>query len=237
MKHLRKLSLVTGIGFIFVTLSAPSYATAILEGAKQTYATKRLGNVEVIVGDEIQKPPVPKLTGSVIVNAAPIPPKPTPTYRPFPNYANLDANNRNYPSVTSLISRYGRNLEPYQVVQLSEAITITSGSYNLDPKLLASLVAVESSFNPRAISSSGAIGLGQLKPATAQWLGVSDPFDPLQNLQGTAKYLRYLLDRYNGSVQHALAAYFQGQGTIDRNGINGGAQHYIAKVGRVFDTF
>jgi len=136
-------------------------------------------------------------------------------------------------NLTGLIGRYNKNLVGMRAKDVANTIESLSASYNLDPRLMASLVAVESSFNPVAVSSSGAIGLGQLKPETAQWLGVMNPYDPVDNLTGVARYLRFLLDRYNGSVPHALAAYFQGQGTIDRNGIDEGAQHYISKVNRV----
>ena len=88
----------------------------------------------------------------------------------------------------------------------------------LDARLLVALIAVESRWDPNAVSPAGARGLGQLMPATAQELAV-DPFDPLQNIDGVARQLRALLDRYR-SVPMALAAYNAGGGAVDRfNGV------------------
>jgi len=79
------------------------------------------------------------------------------------------------------------------------------------------LVSQESAWNPRAVSRSGAQGLGQLMPATAKELGVGDPFNPEQNLDGAARYLRQQLDRF-GSMDLALAAYNAGPGSVERYG-------------------
>ena len=140
-------------------------------------------------------------------------------------------------AIVSFISRQNQRLSYQQVQELTYGISEMSRNFSIDPQLLSSLVAVESSFNPIAISSSGAIGLGQLKPSTAQWLGVSDPFNPRQNLYGTAKYLRFLLGKYNGNVDLALAAYYKGQGTIDRKGVDSDARYYIGKVNQKLAQF
>ena len=140
-------------------------------------------------------------------------------------------------AILNFISRQNQRLSYQQAREISSGIAEMSRSFAIDPQLLSSLVAVESSFNPYAISTSGAVGLGQLKPSTAQWLGIEDPFDPRQNLYGTAKYLRFLLSKYNGSVNHALAAYYKGQGTIDREGIDSDATYYIGKVNRKLSQF
>ncbi len=88
--------------------------------------------------------------------------------------------------------------------------------YGLDPTLLAGLVQAESGFRPDAVSHAGAIGLAQLMPGTADGLGV-DPHDPVQNLDGGARYLREQLDRF-GSVELALAAYNAGPGRVAQAG-------------------
>jgi hypothetical protein len=100
-----------------------------------------------------------------------------------------------------------------------EADAITRGAANngLPTGLLASLIATESSFNPRAVSPCGAQGLGQLLPATAKDLGVSDPFDPEQNIAGTAKYLAWLGTYWVKNPRRwelALASYLAGVGTV-----------------------
>lgn len=90
--------------------------------------------------------------------------------------------------------------------------------YRLPGGMLAAVVEQESGFNPRAVSPAGAQGLTQLMPGTARGLGVTDPFDPVQNLDGGARYLRQQLDRFNGDVRLALAAYNAGPGAVARYG-------------------
>lgn len=85
---------------------------------------------------------------------------------------------------------------------------------NLDPLLLIALVDQESQFNPMAVSPAGAMGLGQLMPATATSLGVSDPFNPVENLSGAGLYLAQMMERYD-SIPLALAAYNAGPGRVD----------------------
>ena len=96
---------------------------------------------------------------------------------------------------------------------------MAAASANISPALLAALVWQESRWNPQALSSKGAIGLAQLMPATARDLGV-DPRDPVANLTGGARYLRQLLDGFDGNVEKALAAYNAGAGRVRKaNGI------------------
>ncbi len=96
------------------------------------------------------------------------------------------------------------------------AIDATAARHGIDGRLFAALVWSESGFNPTVVSHAGALGLAQLMPGTARGLGV-DPYDPLQNLDGGARYLRTQLDAF-GRVDLALAAYNAGPGRVQRAG-------------------
>ena len=88
----------------------------------------------------------------------------------------------------------------------------------VEPNLLRAVIVVESGFNSRAVSKRGAIGLMQLMPATASRFGVSNPYDPKQNVHAGARYLKFLMDRFGQNVRLALAAYNAGEEAVERNG-------------------
>ena len=87
--------------------------------------------------------------------------------------------------------------------------------HGVSPALIWAMVATESGFDPAAVSPKGAAGLMQLMPRTAAALGVVDRFDPRENIRGGVRHLRYLLERYHGSVVLALASYNAGEGAVD----------------------
>ncbi len=97
---------------------------------------------------------------------------------------------------------------------IAEAVERAAAQHSLSPALIHSVIKVESNYNPAAVSPKGALGLMQLIPATARRFGVSDVFDPADNIEGGARYLRYLLDLYRGDYPLALAAYNAGEGAV-----------------------
>jgi soluble lytic murein transglycosylase-like protein len=97
-------------------------------------------------------------------------------------------------------------------------IDAAAASNGIDPALLRGLVSQESGFDPNARSGAGAVGLTQLMPGTAASLGVTNPLDPAQSLQGGAKYLRQQLDRFGGDQRLALAAYNAGPAAVAKYG-------------------
>src|SRR3989338_3766225 len=111
-----------------------------------------------------------------------------------------------------------RHRQPDEAAQITDSIMRHSQIFDLNPKLVAALIRRGSKFNPRALSSSGAMGLGQLLPSTARGLDVTDGFDIDQNAQGTVRYIKSLIERFNGRVSSAIAAYLEGPNAVARNG-------------------
>ncbi len=97
---------------------------------------------------------------------------------------------------------------------IAQNVQKAAAKYNLPPALINGVIRAESNFKVKAVSSAGAQGLMQLMPATAKELGVKNSFDIAQNIDGGAKYLRKMLDRFGGNVRKALAAYNAGPGTV-----------------------
>jgi hypothetical protein len=125
-----------------------------------------------------------------------------------------------------------------QPFDLNEAVRAASGTYQLDPDLVTSVIRAESGFNVRAVSPKGAQGLMQLMPQTASQLGVRNAFDPQANVEAGTRYLRELLERYDFDLVKALAAYNAGPQRIDQyNGVPPyyETKAYVARIVRDFN--
>jgi soluble lytic murein transglycosylase-like protein len=102
--------------------------------------------------------------------------------------------------------------------QVERLASADAAAWSVDPALIEAIVANESGFDARATSSAGARGLMQLMPATAAGLGVTNAYDPAQNVWAGTRYLRGLLDRFGGNVELAVAAYNAGPGAVEKYG-------------------
>ncbi len=91
-------------------------------------------------------------------------------------------------------------------------------AYEVDSTLIRAIIMVESGYNPHAVSHRGAQGLMQLMPTTARWLGIQDAFNPAMNIDGGVRYIKSLLDRFDGNIELALAAYNAGSRYVDKYG-------------------
>jgi len=120
------------------------------------------------------------------------------------------------------------------VPRYDAVVAAAAREHKLDQALLHAVIAVESGYDPQVVSQAGAAGLMQLMPATARRYGVTDPLDPLQNVHGGARYLRDLMQRFDGDLSLVLAAYNAGEGAVARHGNRippyGETRRYVSRV-------
>ena len=140
-------------------------------------------------------------------------------------------------NVATMGASINRQVSPINNVQkpdinLEKIIEKAARKYDVDADLIRSLIKAESNFNPQATSSKGAMGLMQLMPETARELSVKNAYDMEQNVMGGTSYLKSLLDRYDGKVDLALAAYNWGMGNLERSPDRLPAEtiNYVARI-------
>lgn len=140
-----------------------------------------------------------------------------------------DVASLNTPAAQSANKLSGGNFE--------SLIQQASAKYSVDADLVKAVIQNESAYNPSAVSSAGAMGLMQLMPATAANLGVGDPFNPAENIEGGVKLLRELLNQFGGNVTNTLAAYNAGPGAVLQYGGIPPYQETQTYVKRVLSTY
>jgi soluble lytic murein transglycosylase-like protein len=126
---------------------------------------------------------------------------------------------------------------PHIPANINELVEKTANRFKVDPELVRAVIRVESGYDPKAVSSKGAMGLMQLIPATARRFGVANPFDPKQNLDGGVNYLKHLLDLFGGDLGLSLAAYNAGENSVQRSGgipAIPETQDYVRKVTSIY---
>ena len=162
-------------------------------------------------------------------------------------YQYIDANGTisltnvpNDPRYRRVIAELPRSRTVISDGELEPVIARHSRAHRLHPALIRAVIKTESDFDPQAVSRAGAIGLMQLMPQTAVRLDVRDSYNPDENIGGGTKYLRQLLDRFNGNLPLALAAYNAGEHTVERyQGLPPipETRQYVQKVLRYYRTF
>jgi soluble lytic murein transglycosylase len=128
----------------------------------------------------------------------------------------------------------GKRNQKRELIKLAKAIARKHG---ISPNMFAALIKAESHFNPKTVSTKGAKGLCQIIPDNYKMLNITDPFDPIQNMEGGAKFFKMMFNRFNGNYKYALAAYNAGPGAVDEyNGVPP-YQETIKYIEKVFNNF
>lgn len=165
----------------------------------------------------------------------------------FPTQLNLAALRNQFPQVAIAVlpsASVAVSIDSFVAIPPRRAydalIKEAARRYRIEPGLIRSVMQTESAFNAVAVSSAGAMGLMQLMPDLALELGVTDPFDPRENVMAGARHLRRLLDAHDGDVTMALASYNAGEGTVARFGAvppYPETQDYVQRATRLFALY
>lgn len=218
----KNAALLLALGLTLVSSSGNGWATALEDAGNDTMGPP--ASMSPSMGPPVPADMMPNTNPPVQISE--LPPS------PYMAGANNELFRQKMGMMVGYIQTYNKRLAWDDTSNIAQAIVQYSERYSVDFRLLASLIAIESGFRSDAVSSSGAIGMGQLKPDTAHWLGVVDPYNPVDNIAGTARFLAWLMHRYNGNLEMTLAAYYQGPGFVDKNGIAPVCMPYLEKVNR-----
>ena len=143
------------------------------------------------------------------------------------------------PAAQANVQPGAQNMETTGNPKYDEMVKQSAARNGLDPNLIVAVMRQESGFNPRARSYKGASGLMQLMPATARRFGVVNIYDPAENIEGGAKYLRFLLDTFNGDINLVLAGYNAGEGAVINSGYRipryRETQNYVQSISARYD--
>ncbi|MCX7774020.1 MAG: lytic transglycosylase domain-containing protein [Clostridia bacterium] len=143
-------------------------------------------------------------------------------------------------SYESVYTRLSQDQIQELMPRINEAIDKYSSQFGLDPKLVRSVIKQESGFQPFALSTSGAMGLMQLMPGTAEGLGVTDPYNIEQNIKGGTQYLYYQMKAFDGNLDLALSAYNAGPNAVKKYGgipPYAQTQDYVKKVKQYYQMY
>ena len=199
---------------------------------------------------EMKDPPAPPPSTPVVERiaepaVAPAPPPQNVSYKPIsppPPIPNITADHSpaayqyiDPDRMEKIIRKYNRNIPQYEVDQIKTAVNLYGREKDIDPRLILAVMARESGFDPYAVSTSGAVGLGQIMPFNYSDLGISNPNDINQNVKGTVYYLKQKMSDWSGApnqLELSLASYLKGTGDIRRaNGqMDEHTRNYVEEV-------
>ena len=157
--------------------------------------------------------------------------------------SNLDCMDANSFYISSSINKLTTSSEDEVKKQIYDSVNKYCNQYNIDPKLVLSIIEEESACQPGVTSSAGAMGLMQLMPSVCQEFGINNPYDIDENIKGGVQLLKYHMDNYNGDVGMALMAYAAGAGTVQSRGVTSisdlykmpqETQNFIAKLKKIY---
>ncbi|GKU26452.1 lytic transglycosylase domain-containing protein [Clostridium folliculivorans] len=156
----------------------------------------------------------------------------------------LDLNNLNpYSNAVLKLTSKGSSTSGTNMARIDNAVASASQKYGVNQDLIRAIIKQESGFNPYSVSGAGATGIMQIMPENFSGLGITDPFNIEQNINGGTQLLKGYLDKYNGNTEMALAAYNGGPGTMQRRGVGSSSEIYkmpretVNYVGSVMNYF